>query len=144
MVRFGKGKYYDHKDDTFYEIVPRATYSAKKERKTKTGRRMINKESLNIQKGNVDELLAELAHHVQYMDLTQEERDYRYQTGVSEYKKYGDSNLESRGVYGVPGTGENEAHDEIEPQLIDELERRLDAYLSKDKSAMNVEGLFKF
>ena len=143
MVRFGKDKYYDHEDDTFYKIIPRANYTKREERKTE-GRRMINKESLNVRKGSVDNLLAELAHHVQYMDLAQKEREYQSQELLSERRKYGDSSPRSRGVYGVPGTVEYEAHEEIEPQLKDELKRRLDTYLFGDKSAMNVEDLFKF
>ena len=153
-AKVGKGRYYDPKDDAFYRKIPRANYDRKQEipegwnlidgKLKKTREKSVEKAALNIRKGDVDALLAELAHHVQYMDLTQEERDYRYQTGVSEYKKYGDSNLESRGVYGVPGTGENEAHDEIEGQLKDELKRRVDRYLFGNKSAINVEDLFKY
>ena len=149
-VRFSKSKYYDHEDDTFYEILPRPNYERKQDGNKNYPTR---KESINIQKGNVDNLISELAHHVQFRDLVQKEKDYQSQTLYSEGIKYGDSSPKSKGVYGVPGTGEYEAHEEIEPQLMDELERRLDSYLFKDKSAMNVfgnksamnvEDLFKF
>ena len=134
-IKLGKTKYYDPKDNSFYEIVPRPNYD-----------RAIGNSSatLNIREGNVDDLLAELAHHVQYRDLVEEEQIEMDKSGIMDMIKHGDSSPTSRGSYGVPGTYEYEAHEEIEPQLIDDFKRRLDSYFSKNKSAMSVEDLFKF
>ena len=145
-VKFGKTKYYDPTDNNFYEIVPRPTYSRSKEYSEYMKRNKFRDRpaTLNVKKGNVDDLLAELSHHVQYLDLIEEEKRESDMILANEQYKYGDSSPTSRGVYGIPDTGEYEAHQEIEPQLIDEFKSRLDSYLFKDKSAMNVEDLFKF
>ena len=61
--------------------------------------------------------IAELSHGIQEADLNQEEREHQDTQIWKQLFKYGDTKGDDRGTYGVQGTHEYEAHQDIQDSL---------------------------
>jgi hypothetical protein len=70
-------------------------------------------DTLRIAQGNLDHFLAEMSHAIQF-EGPQELKDSLSKANLRQKRKHGD--FES---YGIPGTVEFEAHEEIQPKLLD-------------------------
>ncbi len=90
-------------------------------------------DTLHIRKGNMDDMLAELSHAIQY-SKPQEIRDSLDWENSYQYKELGDYPR-----YKTPGTVEFQAHEEIEPIL----EEEYDKAKLKDKKDAIIDSISK-
>jgi hypothetical protein len=71
---------------------------------------------IHVEPGSIKTLIAELAHYVQYKDMTGEELAAAKARRAEDIKKHGSPTL-SRNIYGAEDTYEWEAHSMIQPQI---------------------------
>ena len=89
------------------------------------------KDTVYVQPGNLDNLFEELAHSVQYGNLSTEDVKALGARTRLEKKEYGEDR------YNMPNTMENEAHRLIEPALLDRYKTILDSLRSVERNEFN-------
>ncbi len=117
----------DKKTGKWYTTRPRAFF------RTDVDASPSIKDTAFTTPGNLDELLSELSHAVQYGPLGINEVRELGSRRIKEKKKYGED------AYDIPTTMEYEAHGEIEPLL----RKRFETLLDSLSQPITVESLFQ-
>ena len=126
----------DKKTGKWYTTRPRAFF--KTDRQRIEGKKdglweSTGTDTTAITPGNLDELISELSHQMQYGPLKIEQRKSLEKRRRKEKKEYGED------VYDIPNTMEYEAHSVIQPTI----QKRFETLLDSLSAPISLESLFQ-
>ena len=125
---------YDEKTKKWYRITPRAFFKTPIfDDYPKTSEYFSHPDTAFVPYGDVSTLLAELPHSIMYGPLNTEERRELKRRTIEEKSLHGEK------VYRTPDTSEDEAHNLIEPVMIERFKTLLDSL----PAPITVESLFQ-